>query len=293
MELNSLLQQIATVKQTLFDEGILNSQFLGLEQLDDNDNPSFLEQVFTVYFSESPKVIATIEEALEEQVCDFATVNTFLHGVKGSTLSIGATKATIQINQAVECFYKRDIKGCKAAIRRVKEENNTLTNRLQVYLQRVLDSQFTRMEEVDPYFAGEMTDLYFGEVPSFMCGIEKTLETIPLNVANLREYLGKFKGSSARIGASKVINVIDNMIDCCTMGNIEGIGANKATIQINQAVECCYKSDIEGCKAGFPNLKQAFHTLKKNLEPYLELLQQYKSSTSSTGPNENMVGKNK
>jgi hypothetical protein len=32
--------------------------------MDDNDDPNFIEQIFSLYFNDSPKVIATIEEAL-------------------------------------------------------------------------------------------------------------------------------------------------------------------------------------------------------------------------------------
>jgi histidine-containing phosphotransfer protein len=43
---------------------ILGRQFLHLEQLEDKDNPHFVDEVFTLYFSDSPKVIAIIEQAL-------------------------------------------------------------------------------------------------------------------------------------------------------------------------------------------------------------------------------------
>ncbi|XP_065629322.1 histidine-containing phosphotransfer protein 4-like [Quercus suber] len=116
MESDLLRQQISNMRQSLFVEEILEYQFLQLEQLQDNKNPNFLREIMTLYFRESPKTIAIIDQALMEQ-------------------SIGANKVTKEINQALECFKGGDIQGCKGAVQRLKQEHNILRNRLESYFQ--------------------------------------------------------------------------------------------------------------------------------------------------------------
>lgn len=43
---------------------ILDTQFMQMEQLEDVDNPNFAEEVMTLYFRDSTKLIATVEQAL-------------------------------------------------------------------------------------------------------------------------------------------------------------------------------------------------------------------------------------
>ncbi|XP_075656638.1 pseudo histidine-containing phosphotransfer protein 5-like [Castanea sativa] len=112
MESDLLRQQISNMRQSLFVEEILEYQFLQLEQLQDNENPNFLQEIMTLYFRESPKTIAIIDQAF-----------------------IGANKVTKEINQALECFKGGDIQGCKAAVQRLKQEHNILRNRLESYFQ--------------------------------------------------------------------------------------------------------------------------------------------------------------
>ncbi|XP_050252565.1 histidine-containing phosphotransfer protein 4-like [Quercus robur] len=134
MESDLLREQISNMRQSLFVEEILEYQFLQLEQLQDNENPNFLQEIMTLYFRESPKTIAIIDQALEEHF-NFPGLYKYLHQLKGSSASIGANKVTKEINQALECFKEGDIQGCKGAVQRLKQEHNILRNRLQSYFQ--------------------------------------------------------------------------------------------------------------------------------------------------------------
>ncbi|KAK8555587.1 hypothetical protein V6N13_046115 [Hibiscus sabdariffa] len=86
MESTHLRQQIVAMRQSFFDEGILDQQFSQLEQLEEKGNPSFLEQVFTMYFNDSTRVLATVEQAMgETDSLDIGEVDHVLHKFKGST----------------------------------------------------------------------------------------------------------------------------------------------------------------------------------------------------------------
>ncbi|CAK7356758.1 unnamed protein product [Dovyalis caffra] len=64
MERNQLRRQIALTRQSLLDQGFLDEQFIQLEELQDDANPNFVEEVVTLYYRDSAKLIHNIERAL-------------------------------------------------------------------------------------------------------------------------------------------------------------------------------------------------------------------------------------
>ncbi|KAG5398509.1 hypothetical protein IGI04_020323 [Brassica rapa subsp. trilocularis] len=57
-------RQVALIKQSLFDQGFLDEQFMELEELQDDVNPNFVEEVATLYFKDSARLINSIDQAL-------------------------------------------------------------------------------------------------------------------------------------------------------------------------------------------------------------------------------------
>lgn len=45
-------------------QGILDKHYVQVEELEDKDNPHFAEEVMTMFFRDSTKLIATVEHAL-------------------------------------------------------------------------------------------------------------------------------------------------------------------------------------------------------------------------------------
>lgn len=87
MEDNKVLrQQLATMRQSFFDEGILDKHYVQVEELEDKDNPHFAEEVMTMFFRDSTKLIATVEHALEKSPCDLPKMDKYLHQLKALVL---------------------------------------------------------------------------------------------------------------------------------------------------------------------------------------------------------------
>ncbi|KAH9741053.1 histidine-containing phosphotransfer protein 5 [Citrus sinensis] len=117
MENNPLHQQIATMRQSFLDEEILNDQFIQLESMATEDDPAFAEDTVSLYFQETTKIIATLEEEF-----------------------IGASKVLIEVNKARACCDNGNIEGGKAALEKVKVEQETLKAKLDSYFQLVKQS---------------------------------------------------------------------------------------------------------------------------------------------------------
>ncbi|KAI5392163.1 hypothetical protein KIW84_076811 [Lathyrus oleraceus] len=65
MDRNNSRRQVAAMKQSLFDQGFLDEQFIQLEELQDDANPNFVEEIVTLYYRDSSRLISNLEQTLE------------------------------------------------------------------------------------------------------------------------------------------------------------------------------------------------------------------------------------
>ncbi|KAG5008689.1 hypothetical protein JHK87_017204 [Glycine soja] len=83
---NQSRRQVAAMKQSLFDQGFLDEQFIQLEELQDDANPNFVEEIVTLHYRDSSRLISSIEQALKERnPLDFNKLDTLMHQFKGSS----------------------------------------------------------------------------------------------------------------------------------------------------------------------------------------------------------------
>ncbi|KAK8630511.1 hypothetical protein V6N13_079302 [Hibiscus sabdariffa] len=141
METTHLRQQIVAMRQSFFDEGILDQQFSQLEQLEEKGNPSFLEQVFTMYFNDSTRVLATVEQAMRDtDSLDIGEVDHVLHKFKGSTASVGASKVLNEIINARKLLGEGDLQGAEVAFQELRKEYDNLKAKLEHYFQQLKEA---------------------------------------------------------------------------------------------------------------------------------------------------------
>ncbi|XP_038716651.1 histidine-containing phosphotransfer protein 4 [Tripterygium wilfordii] len=132
MERNHMRRQVALMRQSLFDQGYVDEQFIQLEELQDEANPNFVEEVVTLYYSDSTRLLSNIQQALEKTL-DFNKLDSYMHQFNGSSTSIGAKKVK------AECTVFRDYckaangEGCMRSFQQVKKEHATLKKKLEAY----------------------------------------------------------------------------------------------------------------------------------------------------------------
>ncbi|RXH74627.1 hypothetical protein DVH24_029348 [Malus domestica] len=133
MEGNSLREQVAAMRQSLFDEEILDKQFVQMEELEDVHNPNFAEELMTLYFRDSSKLLVSVEKALERPPYDANKLDKFLHQLKGSSASVGANKVWIETNKMREALKAEDVERIKNQFQLVKRAHKTLKGKLEPY----------------------------------------------------------------------------------------------------------------------------------------------------------------
>ncbi|KAH9741052.1 histidine-containing phosphotransfer protein 2 [Citrus sinensis] len=101
MESNPLHQQIASMRQHLLDEEILDEQFVELEglALASDEDPNFVEVTINVYFEESNELLPMIEDLLGKNPIEGSEMERILHRFKGSCASAKAAFEQVKTEQ--------------------------------------------------------------------------------------------------------------------------------------------------------------------------------------------------
>ncbi|KAK2654649.1 hypothetical protein Ddye_014505 [Dipteronia dyeriana] len=136
MERNQSRRQLAVMRQSLFDQGYLDEQFIQLEELQDDANPNFVEEVVTLYYRDSARLVTSIEQALRDKSpLDFNKLDSYMHQFKGSSSSIGAKKVKAESTQFREYCRAGNGEGCLRTFQQLKKEYTTLKKKLEGYYQ--------------------------------------------------------------------------------------------------------------------------------------------------------------
>ncbi|KAE8674130.1 Histidine-containing phosphotransfer protein 4 [Hibiscus syriacus] len=135
MERNPLRRQLQMMRKSFFDQGYLDDQFVQLEELQDEANPNFVEEVVTLYYRDSSRLILSIEQALERKPFDFNKLDAYMHQFKGSSSSIGAKKVKAESTLFREYCKSGNKEGCMRCFQQLKKEYATLRKKLEAYFQ--------------------------------------------------------------------------------------------------------------------------------------------------------------
>ncbi|XP_047969880.1 histidine-containing phosphotransfer protein 4-like isoform X2 [Salvia hispanica] len=137
-----LLESAASyMRNALFNQGYLDDQFLQLEDLQDEANPNFVEEVVKLFYSDSARLIRNIELTLENTPWDFEKLDNIMHQYKGSSSSIGAKKVKKECTQFQEYCKVENIDGCMRTFQEVKQEHASLKRKLENYFQLVREAR--------------------------------------------------------------------------------------------------------------------------------------------------------
>ncbi|KAE8098517.1 hypothetical protein FH972_016574 [Carpinus fangiana] len=105
MDLHGLQTQHNNLIQSMFYEGMLDSQFAQIQVLQDANNPNFVMEVITIFCNDAERIMLELNNYLGQQDVDFNKLNGLVHQLKGSSSSVGAQHlklACIDLHQASE-----------------------------------------------------------------------------------------------------------------------------------------------------------------------------------------------
>uniref|UniRef100_A0A6N2NCV7 Histidine-containing phosphotransfer protein n=1 Tax=Salix viminalis TaxID=40686 RepID=A0A6N2NCV7_SALVM len=142
MTSTSLRQQLSIMRQSLFDEGLLDHEQVSyLETLENEDDPDFIENVFTLFLRDSSRYIDSIEKALETNPIDYPVMERMMYRLKGSSASIGASKINGETNTLRKAFHDGDME--RRLFKQLKAEHATFKEKLVVYVEMLKQAKFS------------------------------------------------------------------------------------------------------------------------------------------------------
>ncbi|KAK2351265.1 histidine-containing phosphotransfer protein [Trifolium repens] len=127
----------------LFHQGVLDEQFLQLQQLQDETAPNFVSEVVNIYFHESEKLLRNLRALLmEREFMDYKKIGIDLNQFMGSSSSIGAKRVTNVCVAFRVATQQNNRAGCFRALEMLEHEYCYLKNKLhelfQIEQQRAL-----------------------------------------------------------------------------------------------------------------------------------------------------------
>ncbi|CAM8943252.1 unnamed protein product [Rhodiola kirilowii] len=135
-QVDSLRADMNRLLALLFHQGVLDEQFLQLQQLQDDTSPNFVSQVVNIFFHESEKLLKNLRELLiDKELWDSNKMGIHLNQLMGSSSSIGAKRVRngcVAFRAAAE---QNNRLGCIRALEILEHEYCYLKNKLQELFQ--------------------------------------------------------------------------------------------------------------------------------------------------------------
>ncbi|XP_058195868.1 pseudo histidine-containing phosphotransfer protein 6 [Rhododendron vialii] len=140
---NQLLADMNRLLSLLFHQGVLDEQFLELQQLQDETSPNFVYDVVNIYFQESEKLIRNLRGLLvDKEFSDYKKMGKHLNQLMGSSSSIGAKRVNNICLAFRAASEQNNRPACLRALELLENEycylNNKLHEFFQIEQQRVL-----------------------------------------------------------------------------------------------------------------------------------------------------------
>ena len=102
--------------QQMTQHGLLDDQFDQLLQLQQEDSPGFLQEIITLFFTDSSSKFAKLDQLLARQPVSFQEVDQTVHQLKGSSASLGARQvADLCVQVILRCRACSCLMPCSAS----------------------------------------------------------------------------------------------------------------------------------------------------------------------------------
>ncbi|CAK9158351.1 unnamed protein product [Ilex paraguariensis] len=131
MDVGQLQTRFVDYRKSMFCEGLLDSQFIQLQQLQDESNPDFVVEVVSLFFEDSEKLLNELTKTLGQQTIDFKKVDAHVHQLKGSSSSIGAQRVKNACIAFRNYCEEENIEGCLRCVQQAKQEYFLVKGKLE------------------------------------------------------------------------------------------------------------------------------------------------------------------
>eukprot|EP00270_Netrium_digitus_P009209 TRINITY_DN2798_c0_g3_i4.p1 TRINITY_DN2798_c0_g3~~TRINITY_DN2798_c0_g3_i4.p1 ORF type:complete len:164 (+),score=54.97 TRINITY_DN2798_c0_g3_i4:316-807(+) len=133
-EIARLQRQLTDLTDSMFAEGLLDDQFSQLQQLQDESNPEFVDEVIGLFFEDSQKLLDDLTDEMNQVPLDYKKLDAHVHQFKGSSSSIGAQRVKAVCIQFRQFCDEENYEGCKQCLHQVKQEFQIVKSKLELMM---------------------------------------------------------------------------------------------------------------------------------------------------------------
>ncbi|KAL3349497.1 hypothetical protein AABB24_022558 [Solanum stoloniferum] len=138
--MEQIQRKLAEYTASLYNEKILDEQFIQLQQLQDESNPDFVVEVVSLFFEDSERLLNELAKTLNQTNVDFKKLDAHVHQLKGSSSSIGAQRVQRVCISFRNYCDDRNVEGCLKCLQQIKIEYTVVKNKLETLFK--LEKQF-------------------------------------------------------------------------------------------------------------------------------------------------------
>ncbi|MCL7036916.1 hypothetical protein MKW94_005331 [Papaver nudicaule] len=125
----ALKQELDRYLVKKYEEKILDTQFEQLQRIQEADNPGFVAEMLQLFIDEIEKQILDNidprndqEKRNEKRDAQKKRVESYVHRLKGSSVSVGSYQITIACNEFRHASEQRDMVGFQRALTKIIDE---------------------------------------------------------------------------------------------------------------------------------------------------------------------------
>ncbi|KAF8016009.1 hypothetical protein BT93_H1533 [Corymbia citriodora subsp. variegata] len=118
-------RRLVDYRNSLLRDGILDSQYLELLDLQDESNPNFVVEVVSLFFTDAEQLLNDLSRELTQRYVDFQRVDVHVERIDGQSRSIGAQRlknACIAFRRLRNTYWETNIRVYQACVEDMRQE---------------------------------------------------------------------------------------------------------------------------------------------------------------------------
>ncbi|XP_030465909.2 histidine-containing phosphotransfer protein 1-like [Syzygium oleosum] len=132
--LTQMQRSLADYRNSMLREGVLDSQYLQLQELQDESNPGFVVEVLSLFLTDSEKLLHDLSTDLVQRNVDFQRVDAHVDRLEGRSRSIGTPRlknACIAFRNLRNSCQEKNIPGYLKCLEQMRQEFFLVKSKLE------------------------------------------------------------------------------------------------------------------------------------------------------------------
>lgn len=130
-----LHHQHADLFASMYREGIFNSQFVDVHQIEHHENLESLRELVDLFYEDLEKRLNEVAVRILEREVDFRRLHEIVQGFRETCLSFGTRRLINSCDAFIACYNASNFERCVGCLQHLKDEYDLFKIRMKTLLQ--------------------------------------------------------------------------------------------------------------------------------------------------------------